>query len=223
MYTASYAALPHIVAVAATHPARDRIVCLCLAGSIKAGRHTVRRPGREAPDIPPDLAKAYDAALRHAADLILDCLQVDWSEENYKILFGALAVVRGQPALGEAITSLERELSCPECRAVFVTPGYDCFEPVVLKEEGIHQYIDDEPAYREWVAQHPLGLVFFVPCDKLPESIVLHRATCPAIQREDAQVYLTVCVPDFTRLMIWQSQYGFHSSIRHCRICKPGS
>ena len=77
--------------------------------------------------------------------------------------------------------------------------------------------------WRGWVVQHPLVLVFIVPRDKPPESIVLHRATCPAIQQEDGQVYLTVCVPDFTRLMIWQSQYGFRLSIRHCRICKPGS
>ncbi len=220
VYTASYAALPHLVAITASRLVPERIVCLALVGSIEAARHH-----EDSPPIPPALAPAYHAALPQAAELVLECLRLGWSEHDYKVLFGTLAVVRGEPALGSAIFELEHETPCPECGAVIATPGYSEFEPTVLKEEGVQQFIDDEEGYQAWVHAHPLGLVFLLPRNEPPETLLLHRATCPAIQEQQADQarMIRIGVPDLMRLMLWQSLYGFGSKVRHCRVCQPGS
>ncbi len=122
VYTASYAALPHIIAIAGNRSAGDRLDYLMLASSIEAFRHL-----ENAPPIPPDLQEAYLEGLKQAFRLILDCLKLDWSESEYRILLGAMAVVRGQPQLGNAIFELERESECPNCQNSFITRGYDLF------------------------------------------------------------------------------------------------
>jgi hypothetical protein len=122
VYPASYAALPHIVAIASSRPAGERLDHLLFASSIEAFRHL-----DDAPPIPTDLQKSYLQGLKQATELILDCLKLDWPETDYRILLGALAIVRGQPQLGNAIFELDNETECPYCQKAFITRGYDLF------------------------------------------------------------------------------------------------
>lgn len=122
VYSASYAALPHIIAIAGSKPARERLDHLFLAASIEAFRHL-----DDAPAIPADLQEAYQQGIEQSLDLILDCLKLDWQESEYRILFGALAVVQGHPQLGNAIFELDQETECPHCQTAFPTRGYDLF------------------------------------------------------------------------------------------------
>lgn len=122
VYPASYAALPHIVAIARARSGRDRLDHLLLAVSIEACRHL-----EDAPPIPADLQDAYQQGLKQAADLTMECLGLDWQEAETRHLLGALAITRGQPQLGMAIMELDQETECPNCLNTFITRGYDLF------------------------------------------------------------------------------------------------
>jgi hypothetical protein len=123
VYTASYAAIPHVVADAADRERGERLKHLNFIASVEAFRHKKNAPG-----MPADLEADYADAIGRAAALILDCLESDWSESDYKVLLGALAVVRGQYKLGSAIFELEEEIECDECGALLSTRGYDLFD-----------------------------------------------------------------------------------------------
>ena len=93
VYTASYAATPHVAEIAAGKSERQRLEHLLFIGSVEAYRHR-----KSAPSIPADLERDYFASLELSANLVLDCLKMQWDEMEYKILLGALAIVRGRPA-----------------------------------------------------------------------------------------------------------------------------
>jgi hypothetical protein len=122
VYTASYAAMPHIVAIASSKPAHARLDHLFLATSIEAFRHLA-----DAPPIPAELQDAYQQAIQQASKLILECLRLTWPEADYRILLAALAISRGHPRLGNGIFELGEETQCPNCLSSFPTSGYDLF------------------------------------------------------------------------------------------------
>jgi hypothetical protein len=109
VYTATYAAIPPIIAIAKTRYA-VLLDCLNFVGYAEACRHHKRAPG-----LPPELKADYDAALLDAAELFIDALKRKWNEEETKVLLGGLASVRGHPRLGEAIIDLDSSFQCLEC------------------------------------------------------------------------------------------------------------
>jgi len=123
VYTASYAALPHIVAIAASKPVKHRLEFVSFIGAIEAFRHR-----KKAPQIPQFLQEDYFSALDHAASLILDSLVVDWDEEEMTVLLGVYSVMRGHYRLGNAIIFLPEENTCPECEAPVPLLGYNVDE-----------------------------------------------------------------------------------------------
>ena len=124
VFTASYAAVPHIVTIAAAKPAGERFEHLQFVGAVETFRHR-----KKAPAIPASLKKGYLAALKQAAPLILECLGAEsWGEAELKVLLGALAAVRGHYKLGAAILELEEEMECPKCESAFPVKGYDFFD-----------------------------------------------------------------------------------------------
>jgi hypothetical protein len=122
VYSASFAALPHIIAISGKRPASERLDYLYLAASIEAFRHLY-----DAPRIPAELQEAYELAIEQASKLILECLEKDWKEADYRILLGGLAIFKGYQALGNALFELDRETECPNCQTAFPTRGYDLF------------------------------------------------------------------------------------------------
>jgi hypothetical protein len=120
VYTASYAAVPHVVAAAAARPAKDRPSLLFFVAYIEICRH---RP--KAPSIPADIESDYQAALHAAEALAVDALRLPISETDIRYLIGSIAALKGYPLLGGAIIDLEPEMVCPKCNAVFKVPAYD--------------------------------------------------------------------------------------------------
>lgn len=125
VYTASYAAIPHVVNIAADRQRDERLEHVNFIASVEAFRHR-----RNAPPIPADLESSYLTSIDRAACLVLECLESGWDESGYQVLLGALAVMRGQYKLGAAIFELEEEIECSECESILSTRGYDLFDEV---------------------------------------------------------------------------------------------
>ena len=123
VYTASFAALPHIVAAAQQRQPIDRTEYLLLAGSIESMRHK-----RKAPRVDAEFEPAYTSARTLAVPLCLEALRIETRESWFQGLLSALCSFRGFPKLGAGVSDLEREIGCPSCHAVFVARGFDYFE-----------------------------------------------------------------------------------------------
>ena len=123
VYTASYAAVPHLVAIARMKPLAERVEAMALIGSIESCRHR-----DDMPSIPSDLEAGYFTALGETASLVLECLAADWGESDYRVLLGTLVIARGEYKLGSAIYELEEEVECPGCEATFKARGYELYE-----------------------------------------------------------------------------------------------
>lgn len=124
VYTASYAAVPHLVEMAGKASGQRRLDFLSLAGSIEAFRAL---PG--APDFPPGLQSPYLEALRTAKSLVLEALGETWPEPAFRELLGIAAVLGGHPRLGAGILLGSSEYSCSHCGATETLPGYVEFDP----------------------------------------------------------------------------------------------
>ena len=101
-YTAAYAAVPHMIALAEAEP--NRIACdfLLLPVSIEIARLTGRGP-----EVPAELSDSYFAAIKRMTTII-GRLRVDNMDENWCLTCGAaVAIASGNPTLAEAILELE--------------------------------------------------------------------------------------------------------------------
>lgn len=119
--TASYAAVPHFIALATTRLHEERSALIHLAASIE-----IHRNYGDAPSIPDDLVEDYVASLGQMRILALECLKErQTDEESFHILAGVLAVANGYVKYGNAIMHLKREGEvCHECGARVPIFGY---------------------------------------------------------------------------------------------------
>jgi hypothetical protein len=85
-YSASLAAVPHLIAPAPEALARHSYDPLLLAASIEQARLEGR-----APAVPEDLAAAYTAAIQTARELAERALPEAWNEDARAALAGSLA------------------------------------------------------------------------------------------------------------------------------------
>ena len=120
VYPASYAAVPHIVAFAASHPVEIRAQLLQLVARVEAGRH---RP--VAPPVPDSLEPAYRAALSRVPHLVAARVGDSWDPTTAQALAGILLVAKGHPQLGMAVLELAEQAECPQCETAFPLPGWD--------------------------------------------------------------------------------------------------
>ena len=119
VYSASYAAVPHLVAFAARRPLPDRAQALHLIGAIEASRH-----GAPAPAVPDDVAAPYHAAVAQVAPLIARSVDEPWDADTAQVLASVLAIAKGHPRFGTAALALEPAIVCPVCGAAHATPGW---------------------------------------------------------------------------------------------------
>ena len=99
--TASYAAVPHLVRVLASGPTHAHWDFFLLPACIE-----IARTKGHGPEIPADLRDDYFAPLQRIPALA--AAESEWDGGYYcPAVAAALAVARGQPALGEAILELE--------------------------------------------------------------------------------------------------------------------
>ena len=120
VYSASYAAVPHLVAFAARHSAAGAARALHLVGAIEVGRLT---PGSAA--VPPDLAAAYREALREVPAIVAARVVEPWDRDTVQTLCGVLAIAKGHPRFGNAALELEPMVACPVCDATHPPAGWD--------------------------------------------------------------------------------------------------
>ena len=97
-YTASYAALPHLVVIAKLPLFERRYDPLLLAGCIELARLEGRGP-----PIPADLAPAYARAVDEAKRLAETALEHAWDENSRQAFAGSLAAFRGDVTGARAI------------------------------------------------------------------------------------------------------------------------
>lgn len=119
VFTASYAAMPHLVAYASDRAPRERAAALHLAGAVEVARH-----GRGAPELPGFLRDGYHAALRMVPELVASCAAEPWDADTAQVLAAVLAIAKGHPGFGGAALSLEPHQSCPVCGATYASPGW---------------------------------------------------------------------------------------------------
>jgi hypothetical protein len=109
VYTASYAALPHLVRIAAMQGNRDTVNQLLLPIAIEIFRHK-----RESPSIPVDLVPAYEVALENLRALVIENLTQPVSRSELTVLLAGLAALNAWPELGSTILDNDA-LVCPHC------------------------------------------------------------------------------------------------------------
>jgi hypothetical protein len=105
VYTASYAAVPELIEIAAARAAETRVAweCLLLAGAIELERGLPE--GAAPPAIPPDLAGEYAAALHRGAELATRQLARTADRELLLGLAISYAAFRGDVAEARRLTN----------------------------------------------------------------------------------------------------------------------
>ncbi len=97
-YTASYAAAPHLVAMARTWTPRRQYEPLLLVASIEQARLEGRGPV-----VPADLAASYTNAVAEARRLAEAALPQAWDDDSRTAFAGSLAALSGDAAGARAI------------------------------------------------------------------------------------------------------------------------
>jgi hypothetical protein len=105
VYTASYAAVPHIVHALASNPARAHWDYFLLPTAIE-----IARSHGNGPAIPPELASDYRAALVALPELAARAATRELDELYCRVLAAAVVTAKGQQKLGEAILELTPEV-----------------------------------------------------------------------------------------------------------------
>jgi hypothetical protein len=104
VYTASYAAVPHIVSTAIGTTTRVDFSFFALPAAIEIARAR----GRGQP-IPGDIADGYHAAVARLADAVFGHHDEPWDREHVRSAATALAVAKGHIDLAEAIFDLDED------------------------------------------------------------------------------------------------------------------
>ncbi len=99
--TAAYAAVPHLLSLAETRGADERVASLHMAAIVEMNRHL---PG--APAIPVDLVKSYALAIESLPSRVAELTTEPWDAAVAQILAAALLVGKRQPQLARAVLTL---------------------------------------------------------------------------------------------------------------------
>lgn len=101
VYTASYAAVPHLIRIAIATQGVPDWQYFSLPTSIEIARLTGRGP-----QVPGMLAEAYFAALRQFHTLVTQIAHLEWDELLSRSIAAALVVSKGHAVLAETILEL---------------------------------------------------------------------------------------------------------------------
>lgn len=102
VYTASFAAVPHLVEIWQQNPTRTHWSVIALISSIE-----VARLMEHGPEVPPELSESYFSALAEIPGIVAGAASEPWDELRCRVITGAIAAAKGHPRLSDAITELE--------------------------------------------------------------------------------------------------------------------
>ncbi len=102
IYTASYAAVPHLCEAVRSAPARVPWTVILMVASIELARGRGRGP-----TIPSDLAPAYHSSLAELPALVAATAVQPWDHWFCGAALGAIAAVKGHPDYAEAVLELD--------------------------------------------------------------------------------------------------------------------
>jgi hypothetical protein len=105
IYSASFAAVPHVVAALESSPATAHFTYLQFPAWVE-----ICRAKNEIP-VPEDLAPAYFAALSRLPSLVAAASLREWDEDFLACALSAIAVAKNQPAVAEASLELSAEVA----------------------------------------------------------------------------------------------------------------
>lgn len=172
IYTATYAAVPHVVDLAARVPAADRTRARCLAfvGAVALS-------GDAAP-LPEELRADYSAAQQRARPLVVEALDAGAaSRSTVASLLVTLAALDGDldlASLLEGFIDEELHLRCPGCRVDLVGP-IDGNTLRIARENEAGEPVGERTIVSP--ALHPRGGI--PPALAAALALVEGTATCP--------------------------------------------
>lgn len=102
VYSASFAAVPHIIRILESGPTRATWDFFLLPACIEISRWRGRGP-----QIPEELRDSYFGALQRIPSLAAAAAEAQWDEVYCRAVAAAIVVAKGQPALGEVILELD--------------------------------------------------------------------------------------------------------------------
>ncbi len=148
VFTATYAAVPHIVRIGTHETLDDQLAYWSFIGAVACAR--------EAAPIPDDLRAAYEGSLIHAEELTLACFVPGLDEATGLELLIALAGIRRFPAVAGALRMLRNETvstSCPRCSTSMRVSTADV--PFVVEEDELTLALGTSGEMRAPRAPHP--------------------------------------------------------------------
>ena len=123
VYTATYAAAPEIVLLAAATVPSGRWPFFHFLAYAEACRNK-----KVSPEIPQELDANYWQALTDAATLASENLSEMEDDWQFTCGLAILAAADGRPRLAAALVELYDETDCPNCDTSFQTRGYDLLQ-----------------------------------------------------------------------------------------------
>jgi hypothetical protein len=115
VYSASYAAVPHLLSISRALGLRERAEAIHLVTRIEVSRRDQRSDA-----MPPDLVEAYAAAVESLPAIVAELSAVPWPAEIAQIFSAALLVGKRHPELARGVLELGRPLACPTCGSEYV-------------------------------------------------------------------------------------------------------
>lgn len=105
IYSASFAAVPHVIRVLETSPQTADAVYFQFPACVEICRN------KKVVEIPEDLAPAYFGALSKLPALVAAASSREWDAEFLQCALSAIAVAKGQAAVAEAVQELSPEVA----------------------------------------------------------------------------------------------------------------
>ncbi|MDX1437330.1 MAG: hypothetical protein R3335_10995 [Anaerolineales bacterium] len=88
------------------------------------------------------------------------------------------------------------------------------------------EFKDDDRSYLHWLKEHPDGFVLNTTRPPLPDFLILHRSSCPAVNgAPEPENYWTiesvkVCAETTGVLAVWaKNEVG--GTVKACKLCEP--
>lgn len=113
-WSAAYAAVPHLVNIAASLSPSARFEYIYVVGLVRICEAFASGPSFE---LKPYLADSYHAALERALSLIAESLVSPHDLAETRYLLAATAALKGHRQLGDILNALDTYAECSECGA----------------------------------------------------------------------------------------------------------